>query len=296
PLSFITVPQYESLLSDILDRTGDPAIGLAIGSGITFGHHGKLAFAALSYPTIWDAIRTGRKFSRLMNRVLDIRLEETPDQCCIQLESPYVSKELYRVVIDMVMAMFCQQFRFMLRTDKTLLGKMTISFRYGKRDYEDSYNATFEAGLQFEADHNSLIIPHAIAHHSLDMADPIIAREFEEECDRLIATLEESRDVADEVRRLLFMATEGFPTINQVADQLHMSARTLRRRLQETDTSYQKILDDVRIEIARRYLSTTSRSVGQIAHLLGYSDQNSFSYGFKSLTGESPTQYRQRHR
>lgn len=70
---------------------------------------------------------------------------------------------------------------------------------------------------------------------------------------------------------------------------MNVPPRTLRRRLQEKETSYKRILDDARVELANRYLSTTELSIGNISELLGNIDQNSFSHAYKQLTGIPPT-------
>ena len=93
------------------------------------------------------------------------------------------------------------------------------------------------------------------------MANPIVAKQFEDECDNLLANIQEKRIAPEQVREILFMARREIPSLDEVTAQIHISPRTLRRRLQESNTSFQKILDAVRLEIARRYLVSSQRSM-----------------------------------
>ncbi|WP_288362252.1 AraC family transcriptional regulator [uncultured Spongiibacter sp.] len=87
---------------------------------------------------------------------------------------------------------------------------------------------------------------------------------------------------------------EGELSIDHVASHLNVSKRTLQRRLSERDTQFQTLLQKVRGELAIRYLSDGRLTVTEIAFLLGYRDQGSFSSAFKQWHGISPREYRRR--
>jgi AraC-like DNA-binding protein len=87
---------------------------------------------------------------------------------------------------------------------------------------------------------------------------------------------------------------EGEVTIDKLASKLNISRRTLQRRLSERDTSFLNILQEVRSKVALRYLSDKRLGITEIAFLLGYGDQGSFSSAFKSWHGVSPRNYRRK--
>ncbi|MEP3564019.1 MAG: helix-turn-helix transcriptional regulator, partial [Marinobacter sp.] len=82
------------------------------------------------------------------------------------------------------------------------------------------------------------------------------------------------------------------PSIDQCAEKLHCSARTLSRKLQAQGWQYQQLVDRVREIHARRYLSNPRLSITYIAHMLGYADNSGFHRAFKKWTGISPSEYR----
>lgn len=290
--SFISIAQYKALMQAILDASKNPAAGLRIGKGIEFGHHGTFAYAGLSFPSAWQAIKVGRKLSQLVNRIITLRLVETDDAKIIEFDTPYFSGQMYQSIIEMVMAMFCQLFKFLL---DGRVSKLDITFNFNEPAYANEYAEIFEPTVHFNAPANSIRIPKALAEKPLTMANPIVAQQFEDQCDDLLAKTLEKRTSAEQVRDILFMARYEFPSLDEVAAQIYVSPRTLRRHLKEANTSFQKILDSVRSDIAKRYLINSQRSIGEIATLLGYEDQNSFSHAFKVLEGIPPTQFRKKH-
>jgi AraC-like DNA-binding protein len=86
------------------------------------------------------------------------------------------------------------------------------------------------------------------------------------------------------------------PSVEKVAEAMRLSPRTLQRRLTEQETSYQKLLDDMRDHTARRLLIDTDLDAGEIAFLPGFDELNSFTRAFHGWEGATPTRWRQSQR
>jgi AraC-like DNA-binding protein len=84
------------------------------------------------------------------------------------------------------------------------------------------------------------------------------------------------------------------PTVRTVGKELAMSGRALQRLLQTHGTTFRQLLDEVRNEHARGYLSSTAFSDGEVAFMLGFADPNSFYRAFRSWNGLSPGEFRER--
>ena len=85
---------------------------------------------------------------------------------------------------------------------------------------------------------------------------------------------------------------DGAPKMETLAKQLHVSARTLQRRLAEHQTTFQDAVDAVRRELAQQYLRDPHLGVSEVAFLLGYSELSTFDRAFKRWTGKTPREFR----
>jgi AraC-like DNA-binding protein len=86
------------------------------------------------------------------------------------------------------------------------------------------------------------------------------------------------------------------PTIEDVADALHVSSRTLQRRLQDEGSSFQRVLEEARHQLARHYLNNSVLELNEAAYLLGYEDGNSFVRAFRTWEGVPPARWREQQR
>jgi AraC-like DNA-binding protein len=86
------------------------------------------------------------------------------------------------------------------------------------------------------------------------------------------------------------------PTIDDIADALHISIRTLQRRLQDEGISFQRVLEDARHQLARHYLNNSVLELNEAAYLLGYNDANSFVRAFRTWEGIPPARWREEQR
>jgi len=86
------------------------------------------------------------------------------------------------------------------------------------------------------------------------------------------------------------------PTIDDIADALHISIRTLQRRLQDEGISFQRVLEDARRQLARHYLNNSVLELNEAAYLLGYNDTNSFVRAFRTWEGVPPARWREEQR
>jgi AraC-like DNA-binding protein len=121
----------------------------------------------------------------------------------------------------------------------------------------------------------------------------VLAPQFEAEL------RQESRDDAfeEQVRIAIQQKLTGRrPSIDDIADALHLSSRTLQRRLQEAGSSFQRVLEEARRQLARHYLNNPVLELNEAAYLLGYEDGNSFVRAFRAWEGVPPARWRETRR
>jgi AraC-like DNA-binding protein len=145
---------------------------------------------------------------------------------------------------------------------------------------------------------------NAIVFRATDAQKPFVTRnaellamlapQFEEE---LKQQNNKDENFAERVRIAIQQKLTGKrPTIDDIADVLHISSRTLQRRLQDEQCSYQRVLDEARHHLARHYLNNSFLELNEAAYLLGYEDGNSFVRAFRTWEGVPPARWREQQR
>lgn len=151
----------------------------------------------------------------------------------------------------------------------------------------------FDCPVSFGADSNCLVFPAAVADISIANASEDLLLLLRERGDRLLATLQDYTGLASRIASQLASQLDGcVPDKAVIATQLGMSERTLQRRLQKENTSYQEVLDATRKHLALELLRNTALPAPEIATKLGFGEPSAFYRGFKKWTGSTPGQYR----
>ena len=120
-------------------------------------------------------------------------------------------------------------------------------------------------------------------------------RQFTEHAEKYLRSLGNEDGVVDQLRRALAdLLAYGEANADAVCRQLRVSRRTLQRRLHAEKTSFQQVLNEVRADLAVRYLSDKRLKSLEVAMLLGYSNLSSFTTAFKSWYDMPPVAYRQK--
>lgn len=138
---------------------------------------------------------------------------------------------------------------------------------------------------------NGVMVEAALLSTPLHAADPALHRLIQQHIESL--ALKSAQQLPELVQQLIrsFMP-DGRATIEQVADYMSLSTRTLQRQLEEEGTTFQALLSSTRQAMACRYLQDSAISISQLADLLGYSDQSAFSRAFQRWYATSPREWR----
>ena len=156
------------------------------------------------------------------------------------------------------------------------------------------YRAFYGCTVNFASARRALVLRRADTEQPL----PTSNRQLAQVHGRVIAEELARLDRADVLARckatLLEKMHSGELSEDFMAKRLHMSRRTLQRKLTDRDTTYQKLVDDTRRDLALRFIEDPRRSLGDITFELGFSQQSALTRAFRRWTGKSPTDWRQR--
>ncbi len=273
-----------------VQATGDPCLGLRAAEYVQPATFHSLGLAVLMSQSLEDALRRGARFSRIVSNAVDVDVEDTPggikQLVRFRDDVPQVDE-----AIDLFMAASLKMGH--LLSGGTVQPAQIKFQRRVTPEMELEFRNFFKIPIEFGATENSFVVPHELARRPLPMANPALARQNDQVVMEYLARFDGAR-IAEKVRaELISRLAAGEPARGDVAAALNLSEKTLQRRLKEEDTSYQRILEETRCELAQQYLRDGGASVCEVTFRLGFSDQSSFTRAFKRWTGVAPGAFRE---
>ena len=296
PAGRLSANQAATLLLSAIRVTGEPGFGYEIGLRSTASSHGIMGYGLLSSSTIREAIELGVEYLRLLlpMMAMELREEDGPEGdriASISVTETVPLRDTRRVVFDFFLVGLAR------------LGPVLSENRAGIADVEmwfdddePAYFAEYRDRLptaRFGMGSNQIRFPAAHLALGPGTANPVTAKMVEDQCRRELEELGFAGDFVEQVRALLMSGAARF-NLDAAAQSLHLSARTLRRRLRDHGTTFQDLVGVIRRAESTRLLRTTSLSLDQLADRLGYSDASNFARAFQKWTGMTPGTFRSR--
>lgn len=288
PIPFST---FRSLVLDGMALTREPAIGLFVGQRLHANTHGILGYAAQSSGSLRQALELFERFVALRISALAISTELSPKSVRVRFHQTLPLGDIERPVLEAVIMTIRNV------VDTVSMGAVRIgevAFPFPEPDYPDLARELFGCDVRWGRSWAGFTVAPEALDLPLRMADPAAYREaaaiLQRELDRVAAP----RTLSGRVRRLLLERQSGFPSLQVTARQLHMTPRTLHRRLLDEGTSFRELLEEVRHALAVEHLKSGRFSIEEIAYTLGYSDLANFRRAFKRWEKVAPSEYRAR--
>ncbi|MBM7334008.1 MAG: AraC family transcriptional regulator [Alcanivorax sp.] len=289
PKARLTAAVFDRFARRALALTEEPWMGWELGASMTLSSHGFLGYAAMSSDTLGDAIELAVKFFRTRSTIIQLESFTEGEWAVLQVNEMLALGELAPLVVESLFS----SFHFMamqLVPDVEILGE--LRFSYPEPDYFSRLRGLIPVPVYFDCANSQMRFPVERLQRRLRFADPRLAQMAAAQCEQEMEQIKAPPALLGQVRRIMLAGSGGFPGVEDVASELHMSSRTLKRKLQQLGTSYQTLLDDLRKGLAVEYLTQSPRSVDEIALALGYSDASNFARAFRRWTGRSPSDYR----
>jgi AraC-like DNA-binding protein len=178
----------------------------------------------------------------------------------------------------------------MTQADLPLLG---VCFEHPRPANIDEHRWVFGCEVSFDAPEHKVTFHRDALALPVVKADPKLGALIDQYAEELLQRLPRGHALSDRVRQIVAESLcDGDHGLEPIAERLRMSPRTLQRRLQEEDTSHQQLVDELRHELAVKYLAEPNLSIGEVAFLLGFSDPSAFHRAFRRWTGKTPGEHR----
>ncbi len=290
PADIVDLPLWRQLLERAVAlRPGLPAPGLAIGALVQPRHVGVLGYLTLTCQTLGEVMLAYQRYESLFYGRDLVEVEAAAERMTMRWPAAVAVGELADSVS--VAAMIT----FMRRLLEQRLAPLRVRFVFpapapeARRAYEDFFGCPVEFG----ASHTGVCFPLSFLGLSLPRSDAASRALLDRQARALLRALPDSDGFDRALQRtLVALLPEGRVSLRRVAERLHVSPRTLQRRLAGRGLSWQMLLDRTREQLAGHYLADPSLSLGEIALLLGYSEHSAFSRAYRAWTGRTPARDR----
>lgn len=172
------------------------------------------------------------------------------------------------------------------------LKPLALTFAHPKPKQISEHARIFGKTPGFDSTVTSLTLPREILSYPVIEAYPGLSRIVMAHAEKQLAAAS-APDITTIVRsHLAASMAQGPLTLSQIAQKMHLSERTLQRRLESEGVHFSHLSDEVRKELALRYIADPHLSMGEVAYLLGFSETSSFHRAFKRWTGMTPVRAR----
>lgn len=292
PDGFSTWEQEVRFYQNLIDLAKDPCLGLAIAQAHPLAVYGLFGYAILSAPSFRHVLSIVESYVDLTYTICDFRFEVKGGRGILEIRPKYpINPALTNLLCDRDVGCCYVGFSEALGEPVQL---EEIHLAHDGAGQQQRYKQFFNCPVHFEQNVNRVIFDAKLLDRQLPMRDFHATAICEQQCQLMLARLGSQGSFIEELRqKILAKPGHSFPEIETLSEQLNMSVRTLRRRLSEQGTSYRNILDGIRFDLAKEYLSQSKLSLDMISELLGYHDAASFSHAFKRWSkGQTPSGWR----
>ena len=285
----ISFDAHDSLISESAKMCNDPFFGLKEAEHFRPAHLGALGFAWLASSSLRTAFQRLSRYSKMINDFLNITLEEDGAYFTVSVVSDIASEnEPLKEDGQMAIATKCCRAIFGDRFQPA-----RVHFRHAEPDDTSYFYEYFRCPVDFGSESTKLFIPIELMDKRLTGSNDQLAKLNEHIVVKYLAH-REKKDIVNRAKAAIIDGLgSGGVTEQSIADEIHMTARNLHRKLQKEDTSFKNLLNDVRQELAQQYIQDRSITLTEISFMLGFSEVSSFSRAFKNWTGKPPSVIRQ---
>ena len=290
PNARIPTVHMQALWRLALETTGDPALGLAAARHFQPAALHGLGFACLASDTLHDVLGRLVRFSHLINALPEFSLEGHAQTVDLRMTLPDLGADFVHAASDLGVAVFLRMCQITAGDD--ILPVHTSLQRPTPGDVRP-YHDVFGSNIEFETTSNVLSFERSRALAPLSTAHPELARMNDQTVIDYLARFDRENITMQVRSKIIEELPEGRPSQGDIAVKLNTSLRSLQRRLRDQDTSFKELLSNTQQELALSYIRDSSRSIGEITYLLGFSEPSNFTRAFKRWTGKSPGEYRE---
>ena len=292
PDTLISLEQLLTCCKNAIRLSRDPSLPFRIGTMIHVSAYGMYGYAILCSTDFRKTFDFCVKYHVLAAPLVTFSFSERDGfgiWTIDPIQHPLVDQQLYKFIVEM-------QIGVHLSLQRDVMGPSfvpkEITLTYPRADDFRLVEATTGCKLRFKQPANQFVFERHWMDTPAKLGNLTTYTAVVKLCDELLADLSLRTGVAGKIRASLLQDIAAPPTFAATARQLGTTTRTLRRQLQDQGTSFRKLVDELRTQVAVKYLRDTILTNEDIATAMGFSDPANFRHAFRRWTGKTPGEFR----
>jgi AraC-like DNA-binding protein len=270
----------------------DPRFAYHAGLRFHVSTYGMFGFAILSSMNFRQTMNFAVKYHQLATPLAELSFKETDDRGVWNIDPiphPRVDAAFYKFLVEL-------QFGIHVSLHRDVMGSSFVPrelhVTYSPPDDPQTYAKVFGCEVLFDRPENAFVFDAAWLGGAPTLGNEITYSTIIKLCDELMEDLDLRIGLVGKVREILLVNLMRPTSFDAVAKHLHMTTRTLRRKLGEENTSFRKLVDELRMQVAIKYLRDTDLTIEETAYSLGFSDAANFRHAFRRWTNRAPLEFR----
>jgi AraC-like DNA-binding protein len=279
-----------TFLALVADALRDNLLGFHLARDFDLREIGLPYYVMASSERLADALRRGERYSRIVNEGISVELD-IGRSTTIRLKYLGVERHLD-----------CHQVEFWLTTIIRICQQLTnrrlipsrIRVVHRQRGDRPQLEAFFGCKVEFGADTDEIVLPDSIGQLLISSADTYLNGLLIDSCEEALSCRKASRGSLrpDLENTIALLLPHGKAHAGEISRKLGMSERTLARRLSREGLTLTRVLGDLKLELAKRYLLDQDLAISDIAWRLGYREASAFTHAFHRWFGKTPREMR----
>jgi AraC-like DNA-binding protein len=289
PRREITLGQQLRQIQNV-NRLHPPGWSLDLARVLDAATHGSAGFAAVSAPTMADALAVIARFAHV--RMPHFRFESRGDARAFRMrvDQRVALPDAERIPLtDMLMLSVQKLLELILGRP---IREAAFEFSYPPPPYAARYAEAFHGSVRFDAERTGLTLPAAWLALECPLADPVMYEASLRKVETLARRLESDEHVVARIEQLIGSRRGGRLSLQDVAKRVRVSTRTLIRQLRRAGTTYHELLDAHLRESAEALLGDPHFRIADVSLALGYEDAANFGRACRRWFGMAPGRYR----
>jgi AraC-like DNA-binding protein len=282
-----------SVLSDLLEATaealGEPFLGLRLPTLLPLRRYGLPEITARSSATLGEALERVARYAPLIHPDLEGSIERDATEARWIVRTPGRARGANRHVHEYALAYAFTQ----LQNGGAPPAARRVWFAHSRPPHLGPVEEFFGTmDLRFGSEDSGFAVEAGVLPAPMRGDDPRLLATFVELAEGALRSQARGRSFAGLVEEKIESLLPAGATLEATALAMHMSPRTLQRRLGQEGTGFSGVLDRVREGLARQWLSDEASPLSEVGYRLGFSDLATFSRAFKRWTGKPPGTWR----